>query len=395
LGSHAAASTQTQRSYVREARRLLAWLIWTKGADDQLLPLMTLPEATAFVHWLERPGSSLVPAEVLTRAGLPGTQPVKAGLGRSSLSQAVVILYGLYDFLNSLQAPWGPYAPKNPFRSLKAPIRKGIALRADGSPEDKNFETPTSTGGSSDIKALSPEHWREVLAEVELLPRKTPRDVQVYWQTWWMMRLQYHSVFRRFESVKAQMSDIRRTGGFYELHVVGKGRKQAAILMGEVFVRDFTTYRLALGLPALPVLDESGPLIVHIDPVMRAKGAHISEATLYRRVTGIFRRTADRLVEQGAKAEDVAPLREATLDGVRHTGITHLLDAGVSMRTTSKLARHASVATTANYELGDKLLQLRQINDGAIKLDRRWGLSDSASTTESPLHGASDLPAPS
>ena len=124
----------------------------------------------------------------------------------------------------------------------------------------------------------------------------------------------------------------------------------------------------ALGMPPMPVNRETGPLIAHASPAMRASGAHISEATLYRRVTGIFEKTADRLRDQGAPWEEIQRLREATLHGVRHTGITHLLDAGVGMRTTSRLARHASIATTAVYDSQDKRQQLAEINSGATKL---------------------------
>ena len=62
---------------------------------------------------------------------------------------------------------------------------------------------------------------------------------------------------------------------------------------------------------------------------------------------------------------------------IRHTGITHLLDKGVSMRTTSKLARHASIATTAIYDSQDKNLQIAEINSGVSKLEAERALMSS------------------
>ena len=396
LGTHAAGSAQTRRAYAREARRLLAWLIWQKGPDDQLLPLVTLPDATAFVHWLMAPGGSLIPEGALARAGLPDTQPVSAGLSKSSLNQAVVILNGLYLHLNTLQAPWGPYAPFNPFRAPKAAVRKGIMLEPDGTPSAKKGPArPTARPGGPLGKALSKELWNEVLATIEMMPRETPAEEGLYWQTWWVVRLQYHSVLRRFESVKALMSDVVRTDIGYELHVVGKGNKAAEILMSDVFVRDMKTYRTALGMSPMPVNRETGPLIAHASPTMRAAGAHISEATLYRRVTGVFEKTADRLRDQGAPWDEIQRLRDATLHGVRHTGITHLLDAGVPMRTTSRLARHASMATTAVYDSQDKRQQLADINTGATKLQQGRDAADAAAPQGvAGPQGAADTPGP-
>lgn len=392
LDTHAAASTQTRRAYEREARRLLAWLIWQKGPAAQLLPLVTRPDAAAFVHWLMAPGGSLVPADALVRAGLPARQPVKGGLGRASLNQAVVILNGLYLDLNALQAPWGPYSPSNPFRGLKTAVRKGIELQPDGTPSRKGPALPATQAGSPLGKALSTKLWDEVLATIEMLPRQTAAEESLYWQTWWIVRLQYHSVFRRFESVKALMSDVGRLDIGYELRVVGKGNKVASILMSKVFVRDMQTYRTALGLPAMPIARETGPLIAHASLDRRAAGEHISEATLYRRVTGVFKRTADRLREQGAPWEDIQRLEEATLHGVRHTGITHLLDAGVSMRTTSRLARHASIATTAVYDSQDKRMQMDELDTGATRLQDGRAAADSARTSPDPDRDAPGYP---
>ena len=405
LNSHAATSAQTRRSYEREGRRLLAWLAWRKGADERLLPLITLPEATAFIHWLSAPGDALIPAEVLALAGLPPTQPVKSGLSRASLSQAVVILSGLYLHLVTLQAPWGTYARSNPFGVLKGPVRKGIQLDEDGTPNLRATPKPSTRPGGPQGKALSRAVWTEVLATIELMPQDTPAQKALYWQTWWVVRLQHHSVFRRHESVKAQMSDVARSNIGYELRVVGKGNKEASILMSEAFVRDLRTYRQALGLSPMPRHDETGPLILHTDPEQRRLGKHISESTLYRRVTGVFECTAERLdedvkrlEESGATPdtidqlkEDVVRLREATLHGVRHTGITHLLDAGVSMRTTSKHARHASIATTAVYDSQQQREQKDEMDRAVAKW--REPVSPTLSYPSASVHAT--VPSPS
>ena len=373
-----AGSPQTRRAYDREAKRLLAWLAWKKGFELQLLPLITLPEASDFVAWLVRPAGPLIPQSVLAQLGMPDRQPVKEGLGSSSLIQAVSILSSLYEHLGAVRAPWGQYAPFNPFGTLKRGVARGIP---QGSQEPQLPRLTTSRGikalRNPQGKALSTTLWGEVLQTVELLPRTTQRELDLYWQTWWILRLQYHSVFRRFETAKAKMSDILRTGAGYELAVVGKGNKAASIVMSDLFVRDLKAYRTALGLSPMPQASETGPLVVHTCRDKRAAGVHISEVTVYRRAVDIFERTAERLQKLGATEEDVEPLRGATLHWIRHTGITHLLDKGVSMRTTSKLARHASIATTAIYDSQDKNLQIAEINSGVSKLEAERALMSS------------------
>lgn len=369
LDVHAAASVQTRRAYEREARRLLAWLIWKEGPQEQLLPLVTLPQATAFVRWLAWPAGDLVPEDVLLRAGLKPRQPVKNGLLTASLTQAVVILSSLYGHLSKLRAPWGIYAPFNPFHELAGTVKRGLRPDDDETSSGKSERKPLIAASQADpvSKALSQGLWREVLASIELMPRDTPAQERVYWQTWWILRLHWHSVFRRFESVKALMSDVKLGAVGYQLRVTGKGNRADSILMSEPFVQDLRTYRLALGMPAMPTASETGPLIVHTSPGREAMGTHISEATLYRRVMGIFAATADRLDKQPVRDVDPQPLREATPHSLRHTGITHLLDAGVSMRTTSRLARHKSIATTAIYDSQDKCQQRAELNAGAKK----------------------------
>jgi integrase/recombinase XerD len=370
-----ASSPQTHRAYDREAKRLLAWLAWRRGFERELLPLITLPEASDFVQWLVRPAGALIPQDVLAQLGMSGRQPVKEGLGSSSLIQAVSILSSLYEHLGAVRAPWGQYAPFNPFRVLKRSVARGVSQGPEETPLPRlSTRRAPNKLRSPQGKALSTTLWNEALQTVELLPRETARQIDLYWQTWWILRLQYHSVFRRFETAKAKMADVARTVASYELDVVGKGNKASAILMSDVFVRDLKAYRMALGLSPTPSALETGPLVVHTCRNKRAAGAHISEVTVYRRVVGIFERTADRLQQLGATDEDVQPLRDANVHGIRHTGITHLLDKGVSMRTTSRHARHSSIATTAIYDSQDKHLQITELNSGAAKLDAERAL---------------------
>ena len=398
LNVHAAASKETRRAYEREARRLLAWVMAQRRSDGQLveeareplLPLVGTKEAAQFVHWLALPASrEPIPADLLARAGLGPRQPVKNGLGTVSRTQAVVILSSLYGHLATLRAPWGGYAGANPFAVLKGSVKRGLLPSAPDAVSGGLGKLAVAQRAAPEVnprgKALPRELWLEVLATVELMPKETPKEQAHYWQTWWIMRLLWHSVFRRFEVVSAMMCDVYHTGLGYSLRVVGKGNKAASILMSKQFVDDLMTYREKLGMQGMPAADELGPLVVHTSRLRRRAGEHLSQATLFRRVKDVFRDTATRLKERGAAAADIMRLNEASVHALRHTGITHRLDAGVSMRTTSKLARHKSISTTALYDGGNELQERQQLNDGDGRQEL-GGQPGGADLTHQPNH---------
>jgi integrase len=346
-------SVHTQRSYRREAARLLAFLTHVKGPRTQQLPAMTMAEALDFVAWLQRPYN--LNEAALVHLGLT-RQPVSEGLAPTSLAQAVVILSSMYQAMREMRGPSGPYCQVDPFHLAKSAVSK--AARMD------------RVEGHELGKALPIEAWREVLHSVELLPRGAPRQDAVYWQTWWLLRLYYFTLCRKFEVLDAQMSDVRPTRTSYSLHVLGKGSKRAQVDVLAPLMNALRTYRVAMGMTPVPSPTETLPLVLHHAPPGGDRTRTISRMTAYRRVTQIFRATAERLAAQGFDEHAVAKLRQANVHWIRHTGISHMLDMGASQRYVQRMARHASLDTTALYDHTRDTLRTADLNAAAEKISR-------------------------
>jgi len=344
-------SEHTQRSYRREALRLLAFLAHHKGPGAHLLPAMTMGDALDFVDWLQRPYN--LHEAALSHLGLK-RQPVSEGLAPTSLAQAVVILSSMYQAMREMRGPSGPYCQVDPFHLVKPAVSKAARL--------------TRVEGHELGKALPIEAWREVLHTVELLPRATPRQEAVYWQTWWLLRLYYFTLCRKFEVLDALMSDIRPKKTSYSLHVLGKGSKRAQVDVLAPLMSALRTYRVAMGLTPVPSPTESWPLVLHHAPPGGDRTRTISRMTAYRRVTEIFRATADRLATQGFDEHAVDKLRQANVHWIRHTGISHMLDMGASQRYVQRMARHASLDTTALYDHTEDTLRTADLNAAAERI---------------------------
>ncbi len=115
-----------------------------------------------------------------------------------------------------MRGPGGyPFAQFDPFAIGKGPIKKQCRLAR-----------PARTGAET---ALPQSVFREVVAQVEALPRKLPKDIEVYWRTWWAVRLCYFSLFRRSEVVGGLMGDFQKAQDGWVAHVVGKGWKPATL----------------------------------------------------------------------------------------------------------------------------------------------------------------------
>lgn len=411
LALAASASSNTLRAYSRECRRLLAWLIWKHGRKPQLLPRLTVPLAVEFLAWLQSPADIVIPGNVLAAAGLPGAhQPVQHGLSQRSLAMAVGVLSSLYDTLRNLRAPWGAYTPVNPFARLRKAVANKAVFRHDGTfdqpsgphqeqperehrpgPRPRRKETVLDRLRASEIAAAAPGQgqaqqpvalsprgmaisepmWAHVMHTLQLMKEDETVRAEVSLQAWWCVRLLYHTVLRRSEAVAAKMSDVRLQDGIYRLLVTGKGNKTAEVLLSDVCMRDLQAYRVSLGMEAFPQPSDTSPLIASTYPAARRRQEHISDDTLYRRVRAVFEATVLRLKTQGFPETELLELNWASTHWVRHTGITHMLDAGVSMRTVSEHARHTSIVTTTLYDHQGERRRHEEITAAAEQLNTK------------------------
>ncbi len=144
----------------------------------------------------------------------------------------------------------------------------------------------------------------------------------------------YASGMRVSELVGLNVIDVQRadtTGGLAALRVLGKGRKERLVVLGEEAVAALDAY-LQGGRPALLAQrqgDDDGALFLN------RSGARLTDRSVARNLHTYVMRTCAR--------------RGISPHALRHTFATHLVNHGADLRTVQQLLGHVSLATTEVY----------------------------------------------
>ena len=144
----------------------------------------------------------------------------------------------------------------------------------------------------------------------------------------------YASGMRVSELVGLNVSDLSRadrTAGMLALRVVGKGRKERVVVLGEEAVAALQHY-----------LEGARPLL-------RAKAQAPDDGALWlnRAGTRLTDRSVGRLLHKYVML--TCARRGISPHALRHTFATHLLNRGADLRTVQQLLGHVSLATTEIY----------------------------------------------
>lgn len=131
----------------------------------------------------------------------------------------------------------------------------------------------------------------------------------------------------------------------WSIRLVGKGGKKTKIIATDKLMSELRLYRQTLGLPALPSPGEQRPAIMAIT----GKEKGVTAQAIYLICGVIYERAAELAKERGDTAA-ATRLSVATPHWMRHTGITHAMEAGVNPRYVMAQARHSSLNVTARYD---------------------------------------------
>lgn len=328
LGTYARHSRHTVRSYQKEVMRFWVWLQADGGVSFHRLPVVDAKTVNAYLSQLADPKP--IPESIMRAAGL--TKPLfKRGLSPASMALSITILRQFFEFLRNEPGEDGrPYCLFNPF--LKA--HSGMERNEDDIGE-----------------ALSDLEWQAVQETIEQLPRETIRDRQHYHRTRWIFQLLYRAFLRREEAAGLRMNDFVRTKDGWMIKIFGKGRKRTRIIATQALMEELAHYRISLGLSPTPLPDDDAPAIHPVIEGRRDVAGRlqtINDQVIYLVCVKIFRETADRIEKDHPSAAQ--RLRFASPHWMRHTGITHAMEAGIDPRYVQSQARHSSPNTTSKYD---------------------------------------------
>ena len=317
-------SPATLASYRKEAERLLLWCVHQHG---KALSDLTHEDFLAYESFLEDPqphGRWIMQVAQKAPRSSPHWRPFAKPLDRQSQRQALSILNSLFNWL--VQAG---YLAGNP-----------LALR-----RRKAVARPMQTA-----RFLPHEHWAQVRATIEALPRATPRQALQAARYRWLFSLLYIAGLRISEVCDNTMGDFywRRAADGKErwwLGVRGKGEKDRTIPATDELVSELMRYRRAHGLQPLPREGDALPLLLPLIGGAKSMG----RSAVHELVKNVFRETGARLRALGPEHEAAAAhVEKASAHWMRHTAGTHQSD-NMDLKAVRDNLGHANIATTSIY----------------------------------------------
>ncbi|WP_246024949.1 site-specific integrase [Paraburkholderia dinghuensis] len=334
-------SPATQRTYRKEAERLILWAIVERG---RALSSLTTDDAIAYRTFLRHPSPRARWVGPVQPRTSPGWRPFSGSLSARSIAHALSILGALFRWLVEQR-----YVLANPFAGVK--VRGGSSASAlDASHAFTEGEWALARTLADGLE------WSS-----EWSPRWTAPAAQ---RLRFLLDFGYATGLRASELVGATLGHVETDArGDHWLRVTGKGNKLARVALPPLAWEALARYLAERGLPVTPARwRPDTPVIGSLDGGTRTdSGAAISSVRLWGVLRRFFQLAANAIeADHPPLAEK---LRRASPHWMRHTHATHALGRGAELTTVRDNLRHASVSTTSLYLHSDEVERARQIGD--------------------------------
>ena len=311
-------SPQTQRSYRKEAERLLLWALIEK---QKPLSSLTRDDLRGYQEFMTDPQPRSRWCGQRHPRHNSNWRPFQGPLSGGSIAQAITIINALFSYLVE-----AGYLSGNPLGLMRRKAKQHAINRA------KVTE-----------RYLEQALWQSVVDYIEGLPKQTAREQKEYER----IRFLFHALYllgpRVSEVAEASMQSIKQIRGRWWWEVTGKGQKTQLIPINESMVDALIRYRRFYGLSQFPQPDEINSLFMNLN------GTHgISSNMIYRLVKKVFLDCSKTF--EKSRPDFAIKLKKASTHWLRHTSITHQADAGIELRYIKRSARHENVETTMLYQ---------------------------------------------
>lgn len=311
-------SPQTQRSYRKEAERLLLWSLIEKQKPLSSLMRDDLRDYQQFLSNPQPQSRWCGPRK--PRHDL-NWRPFQGLLSEESIAQAITIINALFSYLVE-----AGYLSGNPLGLMRRKVKRGSLNKT------KVIE-----------RFLEQALWKLVIDYVENLPKTTQREQKEYERIRYLFHLLYLLGPRVSEIANATMQSVKNIRGKWWWQVTGKGQKTQLIPINDSMLGALIRYRQFYDLPQLPQHDEKLSLFMNLNGTQG-----VSSNMIYRLVKKTFSNCAETF--KTTRPDFFAKLKQASTHWMRHTSITHQADAGIELRYIKRHARHESVETTMLYQ---------------------------------------------
>ena len=326
-------SPATQRSYRKEAERLILWAIVERSRP---LSSLTTEDAIAYRSFLRRP----TPRERWVGPARPRTsvewRPFTDGLSARSVAYALSVLGAMFRWLIQQR-----YVLANPFA--------GIKVRGGG-----------RTSALDASHAFTEGEWALIRTIADGLEWSCGWEVPAAQRLRFVLDFGYATGLRASELVSSKLGDIETDRqGDHWLDLVGKGSRAGKVALPPLACAALDCYLMERGLPVTRARwNPKTPLIGGLG-IDAAEG--ITGTRLWSVVRRFFATAADTIENDHAVLAE--KLRKASPHWMRHTHATHALARGAELITVRDNLRHASVSTTSIYLHSDEIKRARQLGE--------------------------------
>ncbi|AET95177.1 integrase (plasmid) [Burkholderia sp. SFA1] len=323
-------SPSTQRTYRKEAERLILWAIVERG---RALSSLTTEDAIAYRTFLRHPTPRDRWIGPVRPRSSPDWRPFNGNLSARSVAHALSIIGALFRWLVEQR-----YVLANPFA--------GIKVRGSN---------PTALDASH---AFTDGEWALVRAIADGLEWSNGWAIPAAQRLRFLLDFGYATGLRASELVGATLGGVETDArGDHWLRVNGKGKKLARVALPPLAWDALARYLAERGLPVVPVhWQPKTPIIGSLDT---DRGTAISSVRLWMIMRRFFLLSADSIEADHAPLAD--KLRRASPHWMRHTHATHALGSGAELTAVRDNLRHASVSTTSIYLHSDEVKRARQM----------------------------------
>ncbi|MGF6543680.1 site-specific recombinase XerD [Paraburkholderia youngii] len=333
-------SHATQRTYRKEAERLILWAIVERG---RALSSLTTEDAIAYRAFLRHPSPRARWVGPVRPRTSPDWRPFNGSLSARSVAHALSILGALFRWLVEQR-----YVLANPFAGVRVREASGVNV------------LDTS-------HAFSEGEWALVRTIADGLEWSSGWSALAAQRLRFLLDFGYATGLRASELVDASLGHIETDArDDHWLRVTGKGKKLARVALPPLAWDALVRYLAERELPILPV--RWRPETPVIGSLEADSEASISSVRLWGVLRRFFVLAAETIeADHPPLAEK---LRRASPHWMRHTHATHALGRGAELTTVRDNLRHASVSTTSIYLHSDEVKRARQIGE-AFSSDRR------------------------
>lgn len=321
-------SAATQRSYRKEAERLILWAIVERG---KALSSLTTEDAIAYRSFLRHPGPRARWVGPPTSRSSPEWRPFAGALSPRSAAYSLSVIGAMFRWLIEQR-----YLLANPFAGVKVRGTRPAGLDVD--------------------RVFSEGEWNLLRTVADGLEWSYGWEKTAAERLRFVLDFGYATGLRAGELVACKLGDIETDArGDHWLNVVGKGAKKGKVVLPPLARGALDRYLLQRGLPVTPSKWQPGTPI--IGSMVDERG--ITATRLWNIVKRFFA-TAATVIADGSPAT-AEKLRRATPHWMRHTHATHALDGGTELTAVRDNLRHSSISTTSMYLHADDVRRARQI----------------------------------